>query len=150
MLSGLKGSSNCNDIKYPANCSSRVNGNVTESSEKLYEPKQDKKFVRCVTVIAYVFSVSFGAILLSLYYIFIWNPYSNKAGLIQLNTTLKPSDTRNKPIALERKSSLESFEEAEKFLRTMSSNEEYGIEARSYSDGSYTSRRLRKKRRKRK
>merc|ERR1719189_2282007 len=45
--------------------------------DKLYEPKQNKKIVRIFTVILYMFSVSLGAILLSLYYVFIWkNPHT--------------------------------------------------------------------------
>jgi hypothetical protein len=43
--------------------------------DKMYEPKENKKFFRIVTVIAYVFCVSMVAILLSLYYLFLWNPY---------------------------------------------------------------------------
>merc|ERR1712012_750013 len=40
-----------------------------------FEPKQDRKVFRILTVIIYVFTVSFGAILLSLYYLFLWDPY---------------------------------------------------------------------------
>lgn len=47
-----------------------------EAKDRLYEPKHKKKVVRVLTVIAYVFSVSLAAIMLSLYYIFIWNPQS--------------------------------------------------------------------------
>lgn len=43
--------------------------------DKLYEPKENKKLFKVVTVVAYVFSVSMVAILLSLYYLFLWNPY---------------------------------------------------------------------------
>merc|ERR1719367_1748759 len=42
-----------------------------------FEPKQDRKVFRILTVIIYVFTVSFGAILLSLYYLFLWDPYKN-------------------------------------------------------------------------
>ena len=44
--------------------------------EKLYEPKANKKLIRVLTVIAYCICVSLIAILLSLYYLFIWNPYN--------------------------------------------------------------------------
>lgn len=49
-----------------------------ESKDRLYEPKQNKKMVRVVTVIIYVFSVSLAAIMLSLYYGFFWKapPYN--------------------------------------------------------------------------
>ncbi|KAM3955037.1 uncharacterized protein ACR2FA_005366, partial [Aphomia sociella] len=40
----------------------------------LYERKRDKKSVRVLTVIIYVFCVSLAAIMLSLYYVFFWEP----------------------------------------------------------------------------
>lgn len=43
-----------------------------EAKDRMYEPKHKKKVVRVLTVIAYVFSVSLAAIMLSMYYIFIW------------------------------------------------------------------------------
>lgn len=45
-----------------------------ERKDKLYEPKDRQKLVRVLTVIAYVIFVSMAAILLSLYYTFIWDP----------------------------------------------------------------------------
>lgn len=45
-----------------------------ESKDKLYEPKHMKKVVRVLTVIAYVFTVSLVAIMLSIYYVLLWNP----------------------------------------------------------------------------
>lgn len=45
-----------------------------QSRAKIYETKQNKKVVRLLTVLAYVFSVSLAAIVLSLYYVFLWNP----------------------------------------------------------------------------
>lgn len=44
-----------------------------EAKDRLYESKHKKKLVRVLTVIAYVFFVSLAAIMLSLYYIFIWS-----------------------------------------------------------------------------
>lgn len=44
-----------------------------EAKDRLYEPKHKKKVVRVLTVIAYVFFVSLAAIMLSLYYVFLWN-----------------------------------------------------------------------------
>ncbi|KAJ8925399.1 hypothetical protein NQ315_009231 [Exocentrus adspersus] len=44
-----------------------------EAKDRLYEPKHKKKLVRVMTVIAYVFFVSLAAIMLSLYYVFLWN-----------------------------------------------------------------------------
>ncbi|XP_066998468.1 putative transmembrane protein INAFM2 isoform X1 [Anabrus simplex] len=45
-----------------------------ESKDKMYEPKHTKKLIRVLTVVAYVFSVSLAAIMLSIYYVFLWNP----------------------------------------------------------------------------
>ncbi|KAK9875525.1 hypothetical protein WA026_007914 [Henosepilachna vigintioctopunctata] len=49
-----------------------------EAKDRLYEPKHKKKVVRVLTVIAYVFFVSLAAIMLSLYYIFIWHGEQSK------------------------------------------------------------------------
>ncbi|XP_018328916.1 uncharacterized protein LOC108739496 isoform X2 [Agrilus planipennis] len=43
-----------------------------EAKDRMYEPKEKKKLVRVLTVIAYIFFVSLAAIMLSLYYVFIW------------------------------------------------------------------------------
>ena len=40
----------------------------------MYEPKHKKKLVRVLTVVAYVFSVSLAAIMLSVYYVLLWSP----------------------------------------------------------------------------
>ena len=63
-----------------------------ESKDKLYEPKHRQKVVRVLTVVAYVVSVSLAAIILSLYYTFIWDPrdhalYSTRQ--TSLNSTAK-------------------------------------------------------------
>ncbi|XP_018899605.1 uncharacterized protein inaF-D [Bemisia tabaci] len=50
-----------------------------EAKDKLYEPKNKKKLVRVLTVIAYMFSVSLAAIMLSLYYMFLWSPRNETA-----------------------------------------------------------------------
>ena len=41
---------------------------------KLYESKKIGKIVRVLTVLAYLFSVSLAAIILSMYYLFLWDP----------------------------------------------------------------------------
>ncbi|GIY12661.1 uncharacterized protein CEXT_666851 [Caerostris extrusa] len=59
------------------------------SRAKIYEDKkQNKKLVRLLTVLAYVFSVSLAAIVLSLYYVFLWNPNMQRT-----NTTESPQVT---------------------------------------------------------
>ncbi|KOC63276.1 hypothetical protein WH47_04725 [Habropoda laboriosa] len=45
-----------------------------ERKDKLYEPKHKQKLIRVLTVVAYVIFVSMVAILLSLYYTFLWDP----------------------------------------------------------------------------
>ena len=97
------------EIKYPATCSasnalatangmvdaeivgalalsmgatpstSNANAAAAAVMDKLYEPKPNKKVGRVITVIGYIFSVSMIAIILSLYYLFLWNPYSKRA-----------------------------------------------------------------------
>lgn len=43
-----------------------------DNVKDVFEPKQAPKIIRVLTVLAYVLSVSMAAILLSIYYIFIW------------------------------------------------------------------------------
>ncbi|EFN87439.1 hypothetical protein EAI_00375 [Harpegnathos saltator] len=45
-----------------------------DPNAEIYENRGTKKIVRVVTVMAYLFSVSFVGILLSAYYIFLWEP----------------------------------------------------------------------------
>lgn len=44
------------------------------TKDKLYERKRKGKFIRVLIVMAYVLSVSLAAIMLSLYYVFLWDP----------------------------------------------------------------------------
>ena len=68
MMNGIRGSSG-NEIKYPVNCAARLssaaygaNGAAMSSPaiDDLYEPRPNKRFFRVVTVIGYMFSISFG------------------------------------------------------------------------------------------
>lgn len=45
-----------------------------DEKDNLYEPKPNKKAIRILTVAAYVLCVSLAAIMLSLYYVFFWDP----------------------------------------------------------------------------
>ncbi|RWS30752.1 hypothetical protein B4U80_04471 [Leptotrombidium deliense] len=54
------------DIHYPA---------INVHPSKMYESKKNKKIVRLMTVLAYMFTVSLVAMVLSLYYLFLWDPY---------------------------------------------------------------------------
>jgi hypothetical protein len=57
-----------------------------ESKDKMYEPKHMKKVVRVLTVVAYVFTVSLAAIMLSVYYVFLWNPKDVPHRTVHLTT----------------------------------------------------------------
>lgn len=46
----------------------------TTKQDALYEPREPKKIIRLITVIAYMTSVSFVGVTLSAYYIFLWHP----------------------------------------------------------------------------
>ncbi|XP_076234483.1 uncharacterized protein LOC143179242 [Calliopsis andreniformis] len=49
-------------------------GSKKDANADIYENRGGKKLIRLVTVMAYMFSVSFVAIVLSAYYIFLWEP----------------------------------------------------------------------------
>lgn len=57
------------------------------------------KFIRLLTVIAYVCSVSMAAVMLSLYYVFLWDPGHkdgiNSAAFQQPGDSLEPTTTYN-------------------------------------------------------
>jgi len=85
MMNGIRGHSN--EIKYPVNCAARLSSAASggapsisspDAMDELYEPRPNKRFFRVLTVIGYMFSISFGAILLSLYYLFLWDPYEKE------------------------------------------------------------------------
>ncbi|XP_044264870.1 uncharacterized protein LOC123011488 isoform X2 [Tribolium madens] len=46
---------------------------VASKDNALFEPKSQPKIIRVLTVLAYILSVSMAAIILSIYYIFMWN-----------------------------------------------------------------------------
>lgn len=101
MMNGLPSVTTSSDVKYPPKVANNrtTQGSTEMDTEKLYEPKPNKKIVRIFTVILYMFSVSLGAILLSLYYIFIWkNPLNSGTFYEQsmpvdivMNTTCPPT-----------------------------------------------------------
>lgn len=59
---GGKNGGACGDVKYPANCAMRLGSTPgsDENGDDPYEVKQNKKIVRILTVLIYVFTVSFG------------------------------------------------------------------------------------------
>lgn len=52
----------------------RIKLATEDKKDRLYEPKQNQKAIKVLTVAAYVLCVSLAAIMLSSYYLFIWNP----------------------------------------------------------------------------
>lgn len=69
-----KENSNSEDAAAAAAASdASANARSKDPNADMYE-NRPKKIIRVVTVIAYLFSVSFAAILLSTYYIFLWEP----------------------------------------------------------------------------
>ncbi|KAF4527235.1 hypothetical protein B566_EDAN016108 [Ephemera danica] len=88
------------DIPAPAVPHSDVKLAGEESKERMYESKHHKKVVRVLTVLAYVLSVSLAAIMLSLYYVFLWDPRSTRNvtrfAAAQLPSS-RPSPTRCPP-----------------------------------------------------
>lgn len=70
-----------------------------DSIDKLYESKKNQRTVRVLTVCAYVLTVSMAAIVLSAYYVFLWNPQdlsaknpqnpNAKCGQLQSKITVK-------------------------------------------------------------
>ncbi len=82
MMNGMR-STGSGEVKYPANCAARISVDTNAAAslaaadgtvdttilDRMYEPKPNKKVMRVVTVIGYIFTVSMVAILLSLYYL---------------------------------------------------------------------------------
>eukprot|EP00092_Neocalanus_flemingeri_P028147 GFUD01030568.1.p1 GENE.GFUD01030568.1~~GFUD01030568.1.p1 ORF type:complete len:218 (-),score=63.15 GFUD01030568.1:156-809(-) len=107
MMNGLSAATNSSDVKYPPNVANSRGLSAAEMEvDKLYEPKQNKKIVRIFTVILYMFSVSLGAILLSLYYVFLWkNPHTQainrRADNTSTNTMLLEPTLSSDFLALE-------------------------------------------------
>lgn len=54
---------------------SEINYPCIHNENTLYQTKHNRKLIRFFTVIAYIFAVSLAAIVLSLYYFFLWDPY---------------------------------------------------------------------------
>ncbi|CAM1323268.1 Uncharacterised protein at_DN1120 [Pycnogonum litorale] len=63
-----------NDCKFTKSPGESSGGKLS----MFYESRRKKKIVRLMTVTAYVFSVSLAALLLSLYYVFLWDPRLQK------------------------------------------------------------------------
>lgn len=54
-----------------------------QSKNNPYEPKEKPKLIRVLTVLAYILSVSMAAILLSVYYVFVWDAHPHLGSQIQ-------------------------------------------------------------------
>lgn len=69
---GSSGESGCQESSSPDG--SPGDAAAKDLNASIYESKEPKKIVRIITVLAYMFSVSFVAIVLSAYYLFLWEP----------------------------------------------------------------------------
>lgn len=65
--------------------------------DALYERKRDKKTVRVLTVVVYVFCVSLAAIMLSLYYVFFWEPKEAHYAQRKVHTVAPRAHTSTTP-----------------------------------------------------
>ena len=66
-----------------------------DDKDKMYEPKQNKKALfRIFTVAAYVLCVSLAAIMLSLYYVFFWDPAPSNSRVVAVKPTIGCGENR--------------------------------------------------------
>lgn len=86
-----KNSTDGSDAQTVVNIPNRLNNRKTDNNKQdakrfyKYEVKQHKKMFRILTVIAYVICVSMAAIVLSLYYGLLWDPYMTKYRPVNCN-----------------------------------------------------------------
>lgn len=74
-MSGLSGFENIKFIfKIMSDTSNDVSNEEALKAVQAVEDNQTPKIIRVLTVCAYLFTVSFAAILLSIYYLFLWEP----------------------------------------------------------------------------
>lgn len=59
-------------------------GPDADAHKQVVQNKETKKIVRLLTVVAYMMSVSMAALMLSAYYIFLWNPKEHRPGPLRL------------------------------------------------------------------
>ena len=77
------GAGSRSEIHYPG----------VQNPSRIYDSKKNRKIVRIMTVLAYMFAVSLAAIVLSLYYAFLWNPnmqINNSTHLLAKKTNIDP------------------------------------------------------------
>lgn len=68
----------------PNNVAAAAPGPEAEVNKQVVQNKETKKIVRLLTVVAYMMSVSMAALMLSAYYIFLWNPKEHRPGPLRL------------------------------------------------------------------
>jgi len=98
--------SSTSEVKYPPSVGCTRGLSADMDNERLYDTKPNKKVTRIFTVVLYMFSVSLGAILLSLYYVFLWkNPhtrnYLHENKDIAVKTTPESIMMSEPPLALQ-------------------------------------------------
>ncbi|VDL63193.1 unnamed protein product [Nippostrongylus brasiliensis] len=66
---------NCSGSNYSARLRSRTKQPVYTSDKRAkFTQRENKKWIRFVTVLGYIFFVSLPAVSLSIYYVYIWDP----------------------------------------------------------------------------
>lgn len=66
-----------------------------DTNKDAYEPKEKPKIIRVLTVFAYILSVSMAAILLSIYYVFVWDGHPHLGSRIQDKFSIDASQDSN-------------------------------------------------------
>ena len=61
-------------VSNPSGSRSEIHYPGVQNPSRIYDSKKNRKIVRIMTVMAYMFAVSLAAIVLSIYYAFLWNP----------------------------------------------------------------------------
>ena len=80
-------------VSNPSGSRSEIHYPGVQNPSRIYDSKRNKKIVRIMTVMAYMFAVSLAAIVLSIYYAFLWNPnmqINNSTHLYSKKTNIKP------------------------------------------------------------
>ncbi|KAB0804515.1 hypothetical protein PPYR_01485 [Photinus pyralis] len=124
--------------------SASTDGNVKlageEAKDRLYEPKHKKKVVRVLTVVAYIFFVSLAAIMLSLYYVFIWNGHQKEIVRSRIVVVHIPTKCDNENVSNEAPRAIDEtlhFEEASYVTVPSEENSTWLPEESDNFDGDY-------------
>lgn len=102
---------------------SEVNYPIIDNHSRIYDSRQNPKLVRFVTVIAYIFSVSLAAIVLSFYYLFLWDPH------MEGRIALEPGSAMTQP---QMGNPMETFRSGRKRVSIQHNINHFPLEATSF------------------